>query len=376
MHEWKLADNLVRLRHENKIKQEELAAFVGVTKASVSKWENGLSTPDILLLPQLAAFFDVSIDELIGYESQLTSGQIRQIYRELCECFARLPFQEALERTRSFVHRYYSCYPFLLQICVLYINHFMLAGDDQKAREILEEADLICGRILENCGDVGVCADTASLRAMVQLQLGNPARTVAILEELASPERFLGENDGLLAHAYEMLGENEKARDYVQIRMYLQLLGLIAMGIHELAVNADDRERSHETIRRILGVMELYHMKQLHPNLTAQFSYQAAVFYVTAEEEEQALNMLEQFVDCACCMLEDQEFGLRGDAYFDRLDVWIDRLPLGAQPPRKICFVRANTEEALRQPVFSGLQENARFQRICCRISEGGKKHE
>lgn len=43
MHEWKLADNLVRLRHENKIKQEELAAFVGVTKASVSKWENGVS---------------------------------------------------------------------------------------------------------------------------------------------------------------------------------------------------------------------------------------------------------------------------------------------------------------------------------------------
>lgn len=43
MNEWKLSENITRLRHEKKITQEELAAFAGVTKASVSKWENGVS---------------------------------------------------------------------------------------------------------------------------------------------------------------------------------------------------------------------------------------------------------------------------------------------------------------------------------------------
>lgn len=45
---------------------------MGVTKASVSKWETGQSTPDILILSQMASFFDVTIDELVGYEAWLT----------------------------------------------------------------------------------------------------------------------------------------------------------------------------------------------------------------------------------------------------------------------------------------------------------------
>ena len=46
----KLSDNLAMLRHKKKKTQEEIADFIGVTKASVSKWENGQSMPDITLL--------------------------------------------------------------------------------------------------------------------------------------------------------------------------------------------------------------------------------------------------------------------------------------------------------------------------------------
>lgn len=44
MNTLKIADNLVRLRHEKKITQQQLADFVGVTKASVSKWEKDIPT--------------------------------------------------------------------------------------------------------------------------------------------------------------------------------------------------------------------------------------------------------------------------------------------------------------------------------------------
>ena len=60
-----LSKNIVRLRKEKKITQEELANFLCITKASVYKWETGQSYPDILLLPQIASFFDITIDELI-----------------------------------------------------------------------------------------------------------------------------------------------------------------------------------------------------------------------------------------------------------------------------------------------------------------------
>ena len=66
MNTLQFADNLTRLRREKKVTQEELADFIGVTKASVSKWETRQSLPDILILPQLASFFNVTVDELLG----------------------------------------------------------------------------------------------------------------------------------------------------------------------------------------------------------------------------------------------------------------------------------------------------------------------
>ena len=80
MNSLNIADNIVRLRHNKKITQEQLAEFIGVTKASVSKWENRQSTPDITILPQLATFFDVTIDELVGYTPQLSKEQIQRLY--------------------------------------------------------------------------------------------------------------------------------------------------------------------------------------------------------------------------------------------------------------------------------------------------------
>ena len=99
MNELNFSDNIVKLRHKKKITQEQLADFIGVTKASVSKWENKQTLPDILILPELAAFFDVTIDELLGYEPQLSKEQIQKLYLELTEAFAESPFEEVMKKS-------------------------------------------------------------------------------------------------------------------------------------------------------------------------------------------------------------------------------------------------------------------------------------
>lgn len=48
--------------------QEQLAEALGVTFASVSKWERGVATPELKLIAEMADMFEVSIDALIGYE--------------------------------------------------------------------------------------------------------------------------------------------------------------------------------------------------------------------------------------------------------------------------------------------------------------------
>lgn len=50
--------------------QEQLADHMGVSAQAVSKWENDQSCPDIALLPELAAFFGITVDELLGGPTQ------------------------------------------------------------------------------------------------------------------------------------------------------------------------------------------------------------------------------------------------------------------------------------------------------------------
>lgn len=52
-----VGDVIYNLRKEKRITQEQLANFIGVSTAAVSKWESGISYPDITLLPVIATFF-------------------------------------------------------------------------------------------------------------------------------------------------------------------------------------------------------------------------------------------------------------------------------------------------------------------------------
>ncbi len=62
-----------RLREDRGITQEALAEVLNVTAQSVSKWERGTSMPDVQILPQIAVYFGVTIDQLfaMGPEQQM-----------------------------------------------------------------------------------------------------------------------------------------------------------------------------------------------------------------------------------------------------------------------------------------------------------------
>ena len=71
-----IGDNIRRLRRQGSITQEQLAEMLGVTCAAVSKWERGETYPDITLLFPLAHFFQVTVDELMGFDEDLLEREI------------------------------------------------------------------------------------------------------------------------------------------------------------------------------------------------------------------------------------------------------------------------------------------------------------
>ncbi|MBQ3489186.1 MAG: helix-turn-helix domain-containing protein, partial [Clostridia bacterium] len=64
-----LGQKIRELRHRAECTQEALADALGVTSQAVSRWESGGGYPDMEMIPSIANFFGISIDELFGYDN-------------------------------------------------------------------------------------------------------------------------------------------------------------------------------------------------------------------------------------------------------------------------------------------------------------------
>lgn len=369
----KLSENIAFLRKKKKITQEELANFVGVSKASVSKWENGQSMPDILILPQLAAFFDVTIDRLMGYESWLSKEQIMKKYRELAENFVTMPFEEVMKKSRKMVQQYYSCYPFLFQICVLWFNHYMLA-EEKKQPEILEEILKLCEHILDNCKDIRICKDITGIQGVSNLQLGRYEKVVEILEEVVQKEQMSIQLESVLAQGYLMGQRKEKAEETIQVSMYMHLLSLMSNGIQYLQIQMNNLEVCEETINRLEQMEESFGLKELHPNLCAQFHYQAAVIYSIFQKEESAFVMLQKYVKDVHRLMIVDKVALHGDTFFNKLEKWMEQEEVYIGSPREDELIWNSAIEALANPCFDHIRDRKEFKQMKKEL-EGGKIH-
>lgn len=74
-----IGSQIKALRQRRGITQEALAQHLGVTPQAISKWERGVATPDIALLPDLSAYFGVSIDELFALSDETRMERIQNM---------------------------------------------------------------------------------------------------------------------------------------------------------------------------------------------------------------------------------------------------------------------------------------------------------
>ena len=64
-----IGEKIALLRKEKNITQTELAEYLSLAPQTISRWEVGNGAPEISLLPKIATFFSVSIDDLFGLTS-------------------------------------------------------------------------------------------------------------------------------------------------------------------------------------------------------------------------------------------------------------------------------------------------------------------
>jgi transcriptional regulator with XRE-family HTH domain len=88
-----LKDKLKKLRTERNLTQEEAAEILGVSSQTVSKWERGLRSPDIDLLPKIAILYQCSIDSIFDMESSWDTEHENKFKKKLTKLYEANDFE-------------------------------------------------------------------------------------------------------------------------------------------------------------------------------------------------------------------------------------------------------------------------------------------
>ena len=372
MKEMNLGRILIENRHKRGITQDELAAHIGVSKGAVSKWETGSSLPDISLLPQLASYFDISIDELIGYQPQMEKEDIQKLYIRLSKDFSVLPFDEVLAECLEIIKKYYSCYPLLFQLGSLLINHIAQAANPERITQIMGKALECFQRVRSEADDPNLQKEAQLMEAFCLLQLQRPSEVIDILEPI---EMQAGSPEPLLASAYRATGNDHEAKKILQAGIYKEIMTLFDLFPSYLNLCLNDAEQFTEACQRFYQIADTFQMKTLHPSILLGVYITIAQGWLALGDTEQALDILTQYTDLA--VSDIYPLHLHGDKFFNLLDEWFDsELMLGSFPPRDETLIRHSMTQALSEnPVFLPLADNPRFQVMVNRLraNEEGK---
>lgn len=245
-----LEENIRAMRREKGLTQEQLAEVMGVSTASVSKWETGMAAPELSMLAALADYFEMSIDALIGHtvdKAQL-DGKIETV-KELS--FAGED-GAAIEQAEVLLRRYPNEYAVVECAAGVYYTAFIHEKSEEKMRRCME----LKHRKYELSKD-------KSGRAWFELY-AELANCHELLEEREKAKEYYeesnvaGMNDSAIARCLAAMGETDAAISGMSKAIESNLFAMIT-DLMQLAALWEEKGESAKvkaTYRFAVSVME------------------------------------------------------------------------------------------------------------------------
>ncbi len=114
-------ERIANLRKERKVSQEELADVLCTSRQAISKWERGESDPDIDRLKDLAIYFGVSIDYLLGFD--LESSSVNSFIERIKNCIESKNLDIGVDEIRLMVSKNSNNFVLLVYI-LMYLQDY------------------------------------------------------------------------------------------------------------------------------------------------------------------------------------------------------------------------------------------------------------
>lgn len=198
----KIGDKIKSLRKAQDITQEKLAAYLNISYQAVSKWENGTALPDITFVPQIANFFGVSADELLGMKETQETEELKE-YEKIYHENKRLgKMFNNIVLSREVLTKYPRNYQWMLNLSYSLMSYNDTHEHHNYSLEhgFHEEAIGICERILEDCTIESIRHSAIQILCYGYADIGKQDLALKLANEM--PEMFLSK-EHLLNHIYK-----------------------------------------------------------------------------------------------------------------------------------------------------------------------------
>ena len=173
--------NIRRKRLERNLTQEEVAMQLAVSSQSISKWERGEGYPDIEMLPPLAHYFGISVDELLGVSKPEKEARYAQINSEWSENNENGLHSENVHLMKNSLKLYPNDPLLLVQLST---SLEKLDGTAEEKDNYLRESIAVQEQIINYCDDCEVRAATLYNICFAYQKIGESEKAIAQAEKL------------------------------------------------------------------------------------------------------------------------------------------------------------------------------------------------
>ena len=283
----KMGEIIAQKRKESGMTQAELAEYIGVSKPAVSKWESGYSLPDISLLPVLASFFDISIDELMGYQPQMSERNMDAIHKRLIKNLSELSADTVFSECRSYISKYYFCWQLILKMSQFLYDHYTMSTEPQA---VLKEIVRYTKRVCDHCDDRMIAKKARYLNACCLIHLNEFDEAQKILEDLIEP---VTNAPMLLAFIYNEQGKKSDAKKIIT-DVIEQNLQLMFAAISSACLYADETD-AEVCLQKYSALFDLFEAEKYYPGHLLRFYYALSIMYCNTKNKEAAFEYLCKF---------------------------------------------------------------------------------
>ena len=149
----KIGQIIKGLRKKQDVTQEKLAAYLNISYQAISKWENGTALPDITLIPQIANFFGVTSDELLGMKDSTETEELKEYENVYQRNNRNGKVLDNINLAGEVLKKHPRNYQWMLNLAYPLTQCTSTKEQIAYAKEnvFLQEAVDICERILEDC---------------------------------------------------------------------------------------------------------------------------------------------------------------------------------------------------------------------------------